>query len=162
MIRANNDGNMMGVAQGNNGLKNAYATYLKTTTICDFDNTPGTCWHNASTDWQLLNGDPSEAWMNPGAGVITSDGIFMKFRGLASDCSDTSGGRPACGQIMVDINGFNEPNVMGKDVFMIGVEENRITPAGMPDSPSPDNCRAGTKGESCAWEIMNNTYDWEN
>ena len=52
----------------------------------------------------------------------------------------------------VDVNGNKKPNQMGKDVFFIIVDDNRVFPAGKDDNSV--NCSKTSTGTDCAAKVL--------
>jgi type II secretory pathway pseudopilin PulG len=113
---------------------------------------------------------------NYGAGRIlfkTKDGVIYYMTNLQWD--NSSGKQVATNsseiKILVDINGINEPNMLGKDVFKfsISLNSNKVVPACYNKSEAYINSDCNSNGGSggcCAdrimragWEIKGN-YPW--
>jgi len=141
MAISDNGGSLYGVCTNNNAcLRDLYFNYLNYSKKCEDAQSFGVCWH-AEGSTKLLNGTPIPNagwdWYNCAGGILNNGALILINGG---DCS------PICGMISVDINGFKGPNVIGKDLFMITIYENKLVPFGAP----------GYYGDSWAWS--NCTY----
>lgn len=63
--------------------------------------------------------------------------------------------------LLVDINGKNFPNVMGKDLFLFRYENNSLRPSGAPDGKSyfsytKDCFGKNSTGYGCAFWVVHN------
>lgn len=58
----------------------------------------------------------------------------------------------------VDVNGTQQPNIYGKDLFVFSYENNSIRPLGAPDSDSPytRSCKLNSDGYGCAYYVLTN------
>lgn len=69
-----------------------------------------------------------------------------------------------CGTIYVDINGMNEPNTLGKDLFEFVIVKDGIVPAGLPQEPiSGFDFKVGcleNKSKCTAWILHNKNMDY--
>lgn len=89
----------------------------------------GTCWHNNNVAKNLNGGDDwTTFWASPIGGMILNDGSLVAISYYAKDCDDSE----SCGFILVDANGFKKPNIQGKDIFSLYINENTIPPGGSP------------------------------
>ncbi len=95
-------------------------------------------------------------------GVILAGGTFNNI---------SCGKKAKCGDLAVDINGLAKPNVVGRDIFIFYILNDRIVPAGGSDESSisirtfSDYClRNDAKaynGYGCAaWVIYNENMDY--
>lgn len=85
------------------------------------------CWHKAN-EWKMLDTTGKAAYTFPGA--ITINGRLISFEIVSTNCSTAYGNLNRCGTIFVDVNGFKNPNVIGKDIFSAILLENRTVPGG--------------------------------
>lgn len=108
---------------------------------------------NGATNYNPVVGDINRNW----PAVVTNSGFIIKFRSdTISNCS-TSNSVRSCGWIQVDINGFNKPNVAGKDIFFIGVRKDKILPFGTSGDiivNSNSDCGSGTTGLGCSAQYL--------
>jgi hypothetical protein len=59
----------------------------------------------------------------PFPGIILNNGSFIAFRYHYNNCTVYN-----CGWMTVDINGFKKPNIVGKDIYYISINPNKIYP----------------------------------
>ena len=81
---------------------------------------------------------------------ILADGSVMWFRSSigTSFCQDTDGGyNNVCGIILYDFNGTQEPNTIGRDIFIFVILQNSIM-------PERYNCNLTSAGWGCAEYIL--------
>lgn len=135
-IMNDNGGTMIGVNSPTDvrQLRDIYKNKLSAVKSCGYTTTLGHCWHNAGIV-KYLNGDSDPYTDEDEAGLILADGTLINF-GWVSDpsCSyyyfATSQTIRWCNRIYVDVNGFKEPNTLGKDVFSFYIQKDRIAPTG--------------------------------
>ena len=106
------------------------------------------------------------------ARIITADGVSLGFNsyGRVSASYGTSNAlQKTYGTINVDINGTQEPNTFGMDMFSFFITENAIIPLGTPEMTNdtlkfPAGCNlqdCKSYCESCAaWIIQNKNMDY--
>lgn len=100
-------------AMGSKEYFNKYwAPYIKVLLYCDTYETCG--YKTYFFDTFNYTNKPNILPAGYGTGFITMDGVFVNIRTIAGQ----DAGR-ASGQIFVDLNGAQEPNMLGKDVFML-------------------------------------------
>ncbi len=134
--------------------------YLKTSTICTIPK----CGYSSTTPWKYKNGqdyilDVSQPKLRPS--FYLADGTFVMFRFYNTAKYNQN--------IFVDINGPQNPNTLGKDVFLFYVDQykHRIIP-GIWDNITKEeiinNCKE--HGSTCSalimyegWRITDN-YPW--
>jgi len=108
------------------------------------------CWHN---EMKYLNG--SSQGVYPYGGLILSNGTLLVLwdeqNMLGSAC--TARGIKACASAMIDVNGFNKPNVVGKDIFRFWATEDGLIPRGAKglDNPDSDCNLSNTMGTNAGW-----------
>ncbi|MBR6163565.1 type II secretion system protein [bacterium] len=78
--------------------------------------------------------------------LILNDGTTMAIRGdhRTEHCKNNS----ECGAILVDINGKNKPNIIGKDVFEFAIYKDKI------GTHTSDSCKLTGSGWNCAKHIL--------
>src|SRR3989339_329004 len=123
-----NGGTVNGVFLNDTDLVNKYSSYLSYIKKCPSGQN---CWHVAN-NWYELNGNPRNA--NYGEGLILSNGNLIGFYQESQTCAYNGNGLPTCGYMYVDINGFKGPNTIGKDIYLVWIQQNKITPAGARDN----------------------------
>jgi prepilin-type N-terminal cleavage/methylation domain-containing protein len=136
-VLLDNGGTFIGLCTDwdHNCLANEYAQYLNFTKFCPSGSVLGTCWFNNDQSSKFLNGTGITSWGNS-TGFILSNGAFVKLDYFSSQCTNAGWGSPDCGGINIDVNGFNKPNVVGKDIFYIHIKPNRLVPRGTDDGNS--------------------------
>lgn len=119
---------------------------ISTSLICTPSTTvfEGNCWHNTG-NWNLLNGNTYVAPTN--YGLMSSSGILIGTMLHLSSCSwngyGTPSGKGICASIWVDSNGFEKPNMLGKDIFYFWINEDGVIPIGLDGT-------TGTIATSCS------------
>ncbi len=154
----------MNSAQGNKNLRDKMVPYLKTIKICQDGEK---CFSDKRRD---LNGVERSISLNDAnvcSNIQLSDGTMAAFRVWDKDCKLSN---MYCGQITVDLNGYKQPNQLGRDIFAFYVLQDRIKPFGYPgDKYSIGNYCNITKssaedfsnGLSCAaWVIIKENMDY--
>jgi type II secretory pathway pseudopilin PulG len=145
---SDNAGTFVGFITGDdNTMLYLLAPYLNITKQCLKPNTIGVCWHQANT-WNYLNGNTADGTYSGevpynGAGAILANGTLLKFY-TYGNCSAVN-----CGSILVDVNGFKKPNIMGKDIFMIYLTLNSIKPFGYQGDGYQNTCTTSSSGMGC-------------
>ncbi|MFH0702740.1 MAG: prepilin-type N-terminal cleavage/methylation domain-containing protein [bacterium] len=151
MIMADNGNSLKGVFTDNNTMKNKYAQYLNTFKSCNNGQVAGNCWHKNDGSSKQLNGIPA-SWTNlPG---IILNGTLVLFWGGNSTCTTLNGTVPYCGLITIDINGFKGPNIIGKDIYYIYIQENDIKPWGTKGDGYENTCIIASGGWGCAAKVL--------
>jgi prepilin-type N-terminal cleavage/methylation domain-containing protein len=153
-----NGGSAKGLFQSTYDIKDNFKKYLNYSKDCANANVTE-CFHAAGTT-KNLNGttfsDP------PNVGLVLSNGTLI---GIPSSGSDYSGCTTAigtstaqsCSYIYIDVNGFKSPNIVGKDIFMVYLQDTSIVPAGTYFRSSESACimpgQAGwTGGANEGWK----------
>ncbi len=81
--------------------------------------------------------------------MVLADGSYMWLRASDLGCNtENSGTKNVCGLIWTDINGKKDPNIIGKDVFVFFIMNNRIIPH------SQNDCEIGKTGWGCSKYIL--------
>lgn len=152
-----------GQQQGATDLKNIYAKYLKYSKQCEADTScyPTVYYLNSASTWQA-----------PDASTLQlADGSIWIFRKWSTTNNSVSGTGPlsnAIGVIHVDLNGFKNPNMIGKDIFRFELTASGVVvPSGVPDDTNSfdtlcSNYDTSTSaGQGCtAWVIYNDNMDY--
>lgn len=145
-ICADNNGVIPAARMGwENGITKVFMSYLQYSKVChegiaalgepSANPTPiGVCWHPMNTIKQL-DGTPlslGNYWSFNGssddAGIILNDGSLWLIDN-ANNVID----------IFMDVNGFNPPNQMGRDIFGIKITSPTTKPKLAPFAPGDDN-----------------------
>lgn len=130
----NNGGNLAGLCSDWNGtcLKNLLKPYLSYTKDCDNSIVTNGCWPSTSkfSDKSTLFSSPF--WAND-AGLILKNGMLVYIRFHNANCTYTSSDSQnyTCGWAAVDVNGFNNPNIVGKDTFGFSFQNGSVKPFGV-------------------------------
>jgi len=145
-------------------LKNAFKGKLSYIKECSGDTARGGtgqgssvegCWHNIY-QWKYLNGSWGGNSIYPG--LILSNGTLLVLWDEAGESGSACTARDieACDTLMIDVNGFKKPNVMGKDIFRFWITRDGLKPAGIGGywDPASDcnlsNTMGTNKGQGCA------------
>ncbi|MBQ8460473.1 type II secretion system protein [bacterium] len=139
---------MGGVEYFNSYWKN----YLRVETIC---RNYSTCGYSSLTPYKYISGSSfyfEVSALQLRVPVLTPNGmIFIIVTGEGAENRKSS-------RIIVDINGGESPNILGKDVFFLErIEENGagVRPSGyaLTDAEINDNCSKSGPGEYCSEKI---------
>jgi prepilin-type N-terminal cleavage/methylation domain-containing protein len=156
LVMMDNGGTNKGLCADNddNCLKNIFINYFSYTKACNENLTYGYCWHKQDGKWKYLDGTPVTTWSNH-SGVILSNGNLILFWYRSSNCDYVDDGIPMCGAINVDINGFKNPNIMGKDIFRIHLTKDGLKPYGSPgDSWGCEGSTGAYSGIGCSAKYL--------
>lgn len=107
-------------------MRNAFLGYLKAVKTCDATN-GALCFHINNDGTKFLNNTLVTDYWGATTSAILADGALLRFAVGSSDCSNIS---TECGEIWVDVNGFNKPNIVGKDIFGVKIVNNTLKPFG--------------------------------
>lgn len=131
-ISYDNGGSFSGVASASSDYPALFGQYMRTLKTCSSDVSTTGCWHNANK-WFYYAGGPIGAEATS-SGLITSNGSFITFMQLASDCtSNIELNAPVgCTRVRVDVNGIKSPNKVARDIFDFYILKDRIIPRGHP------------------------------
>lgn len=159
-ILSENGGTMAsaGITSNDDTLRDLYGSYMHVIKKCDrtgaYQNSiKGTCWHNDYTWKQLNNGDISygnndDLLTGAFSGFVLADGSMAKFSTNMNACANGAFGYDAkCGYIIIDVNGFKKPNVIGRDIFGMTVFGTKLAPF---DTATFGNCDTSSTGWGCA------------
>lgn len=170
MIAANHDGTIKGLCGDWDEacLANNYRDNMRTLKSCyngGSGDLLGNCWH-WDGDWSYLNGTKITGWVDgdTDSGLVLSNGVLLDFMCTHELCdyNVTSPDYPAgtfkvCGIITADVNGFKPPNIVGKDIFRIYIQEDSNKPGGFKSSEYDIDtypCDTSTRGWSCALKVL--------
>ncbi|MBR1373880.1 type II secretion system protein [bacterium] len=82
--------------------------------------------------------------------MLLSDGSLIWFRGNIS-CSHSDLDTPnVCAIFWIDVNGKKSPNQIGKDIFLLLMQKDKILPN------KADDCSLDDKGYGCAAYVLKN------
>lgn len=79
-----------------------------------------------------------------------------------SDCIWKGDPKALCGVFMVDVNGNKIPNMVGKDVFFLGLYgSGAVLPYGSQQGEEyvEENCKEGSTGSTCAAKLAKNGWE---
>lgn len=146
---------------------NAFSEKLQYQKICDSANFRGVCWHieTAGSKDRVFNLTKTTAIF---PSQHTEDSILLKNGMLLGieenyyypDCDgdwawdENTSENIFCGEMMIDVNGFKGPNVLGRDIFTYILTKHRFYPAGMDNQDIPFSggyCNPDTN-PGTAWE----------
>ncbi len=153
-ILSDNSGSVESLITSNDdSMRITYEPYLNIAKSCPRNfNLKGLCWH-PDANWFLQNGSPVPATI-PGiilplwgasSGDVLTDGTLTKYTTTGS-CSKTN----ICAHIFVDVNGFKNPNVIGRDIFGMYLYADRIVPFGKPSNGEGNTCTPSDNGIACS------------
>lgn len=133
--------------------------YMKITKKCT--NQTG-CWVQVKN----LRGSSEGSERGIGSNIITFttvDGISVCMDGKnSSDMTANYGIKTDKDALLfyIDVNGFKNPNVIGKDVFLFGFTDKGLMPAGKDktDEEISASCSKGGNGYFCAAKAMRNGW----
>ncbi len=156
LVMLDNSGSLVDVCTSwdDNCLRDKYKKYMNVMKSCDESGNLGVCWHPNDNSSKMLDGEGIN-WWSSSSGLIQSNGSFVNFNFTSNDCSSTYGTLNTCGFILVDVNGFGKPNVLGKDIFQIWLLKYGVKPRGVDDGYQ-NSCNSNSSGWSCAAEYMYN------
>lgn len=154
-IMNDNGGDITGIttSASDDTMRILYEPYLKILKQCPEPNVEGICWHQ-DNNWFFLSGGAVTSTVsglydplnNGSAGNILNDGVLVKYTTVANCSSSVT----YCGYILVDINGFKKPNIVGRDIFAIYLLYNKIVPLGKPTNGEGTTCTSSDNGFACS------------
>lgn len=145
-----------------NCLKNVLKQKISTIRECNVGSKSGICFP-ASANIKFLSGsagDDNFIGDTYTSGLILKDGAALNFYLESASCSASSPNYSnRCGWITVDVNGLQNPNVWGRDIYLFFMFSNAIRPAavGVIDTwaASADDCGVGANlGYTCASKYL--------
>jgi prepilin-type N-terminal cleavage/methylation domain-containing protein len=155
MIMLDNGNSLLGVFTANNNSINiAFSNYLNISKNCNISfQGNGNCWHSNFT-WKYLNGSSVSSFYDSKTGMILNNGILLGFwtENTAQNCD--VGTIQSCGKIMLDVNGFKQPNTFGKDIFAIHITKHGIKPYGVKDDGYDTTCISTNTGLGCSAKYL--------
>lgn len=131
--------------------------------------------------YKYLNGkiDGNSGFRAASYPLVLPDGTFVRFGAphlpangkVVDDCNIVRGMTPAlksiCAEIFIDINGMQNPNTFGRDVFIFYWTKNGLIPVGSQEEHSHvtfSTCSknvANSSGYGCtAWVLVNENMDY--
>lgn len=162
---ANGTNSLNNMLTSSDSMKEAYKPFLTISKECDEGSSAGVCWHRQN-NWHSYDNNLTNANVNNKAAVILNTGALVEFVWTSANCTDTCGTVNRCGWLEVDINGFQLPNKIGKDIFLLNLQADKLTPGGIAGDCDYNNCgstiSAGAfAGSGCAyWIVSGHDYDY--
>lgn len=135
-----------------NCFKNYYLNYLSIVKSCNTGQTLGYCWHN-NGEWKKLSGSTYTGWIDP-AGIVLNNGALLYIRYQSPSCTYADGTVYMCGDIVIDVNGFKNPNTVGKDIYGVYIQQNSIKPTGTQGDTNGSNCISSGTGWGCGAKYL--------
>lgn len=146
--------------QSNIIMGNAFVPYLKLTKNCI----------GQSADYTSKNCSTTGIALTQYSHIVLANGTSVSFRTWTGNC-DFGHVPDTCGEILVDINGMQKPNKVGKDKFQFYMTKTKLVPFGVKDAtPSfKRNCditnsnpiNGFSQMSTCtAWVLYNENMDY--
>lgn len=133
---------LVGLFTDGSVMRDYFKAYLNFSKECANTQSPGICWH-ATANYKSFSGDTPEVWAEIYPGLVLNSGallLFVNNGGNYINCNASCGGIKRCGFILVDVNGFKKPNVIGRDIFVINIQKDKVTPGGISGDCDDNNC----------------------
>ena len=132
MIQSGNsisDSCLGGTQNDQNCFANLFKPHLNYIKICYSDESNGNCWFDTYDPRpKYLNNSGTLITWRYGIGFILNNGVIIDFWRENNGCEIGSGHR--CGPLYIDVNGFKNPNVFGKDIFFAHIMNGYLLPFG--------------------------------
>ena len=162
-ILLENSGSMAYAASTTTELRNAYCSHLNCLKTCDTGSCENIAYSSSVNNLLGIAYTPALS----GSGAVLSNGMAILIVSVDTECDDSryqyNGANAACGQIIVDINGTEFPNIVGRDIFEFIPYEFGLVPYGTEDSDinwkDGDSCSVSAssgdfRGAGCAARII--------
>ncbi len=151
-----------------------FKPYLQINNICMSGQQ---CGYSSNTPWKYLNGDKYD-WLLSSTSSSSrmlfnlADGTFVTVRTGSSQCVEYDENGKCINSeivhssephIIVDINGSKKPNILGRDVFFMHINNNLgVIPLCYSYTKANVNqdCKKGGKGNCCLKKIMNDSWNF--
>lgn len=133
LIKIDNGGTLISTYSSTDNALDGICNIMKCTKKCYTSDDRTQCFHNG-TDWYTLDG--RQGWqdystLTNNASAILIDGTTFDISWKPS-CNGNNGTLTTiCGNLAVDVNGFKKPNKMGRDIFELFIEQNKVIPNGV-------------------------------
>lgn len=166
LIASENNGSLSGVFLNSNEMMNKFAEYIHPLKKCYVGVEIDGCWHDEGSDFTMLDGTAGTAYDPEWAGRIAiKNGMLLAFILQDNNCTDSrikiNGVDSNCGEILVDVNGYEKPNKMGRDIFSLGIHKYGMYFTGEQDTNSDNiySCSStefngGWSGAGCSGKII--------
>lgn len=115
-------------------LRAAFLPYLKYVRTCDVLASKGDCWNNIgarSYTTSIIYGDDTWWWTGDSkvtAVLVDGTSLYFDVSPVYSTCDNSQASYKECGRIYVDVNGLNEPNTFGRDIYILYIFQDKIGP----------------------------------
>jgi len=164
LIQSDNADSVVGIFTSSNTIMNLFCNKLNCALTCQANQQPGVCFEDGQNSWHTLDG--RSGWQdNTGfARAVLTDGTLLSFQFMTSTCNDghytINGTSLNCAAVYLDVNGFNPPNTMGRDMFQVLITQTGIISTGVQDSQmySPLYCNPATaqnfNGDGCSGRVI--------
>src|SRR5574344_476758 len=156
-IIQDNGGSVVGVYSSGNEAVDAICSKMKCIKKCTIASNYNQCFHY--TDWKDLA--EAKGWKSlSGPSGILADGTSFSVQSYASQCNQILNmkGYIHCSYLYIDTNSFQNPNIMGRDIFELVITQKNILPAGYAgNSQIIASCNKETtqyKGANCGVKIL--------
>ncbi len=160
-LDVDNGGSIGGAYTTPDQALDAFCSKLKCTKVCHSTDDETQCFH--STDWYYLDG--RAGWGDDsGPSATLADGMIFGLSWSSPNCNSPSGSlTDLCAVVTIDINGFKKPNRMGRDMFELYIEPNRVIPNGSmtyldysqnPSYCDPNSTTSQYNGANCGARII--------
>lgn len=106
---------------------------LKVLKLCPNGQTKGICWHNDNIAKNYGGGTDWVTKYNVAhTGIVLQDGTIMTVWWVDGNCTSSAMApeSQSCGWLVIDVNGFKPPNTQGKDILMLAIHSNWVSPEG--------------------------------
>lgn len=129
--------------QGASDYANILKSYYKTSKYCGTSSSTEGCWVPSGQTLYLdgtVAGTPDDTsrkdigWKQ---GLTLIDGTTITTQDYWKASCNFQGS--ICGWILFDVNGFNAPNTVGRDVFGVWVFKDKVLPIGIPNYQYENN-----------------------
>ena len=113
------------------------------------------CWNN--TKYKFLNKEGEYAISNKDT-IILKNGVILSYS-LAGNLDITGANEKAYGFFVVDVNGLDKPNIVGRDLFTFYIsEKGNIVPTLNPGTSTVSGCTTNGVPDNCTDLIITNGW----
>ncbi len=169
-IMSNNAGTLIGAFTSSTDARdNKYGNILEYNKTCSVGSVVGNCWANFTGKLSIGASVESFDANTNYQGAVLADGTFLLFYIPNISCNGTgvslnlpyaATDKILCGYIVADVNGFNGPNIIGKDIFMFLLGSNGLYAGGEAHTiyNAAGNCNTKNTlkdGYGCASQVLN-------
>ncbi len=155
MIQVENDGTLIGFANNNNEVKDAFLKYLRYMDNCDLGSCLGNLWHDNTTS-KNLDGSYISAWSEDPV-IKFHDSSAWYFRFFSPTCSGIYHGNinNVCFGLTMDVNGIEkDPNTRGRDIFEFFITRDKVHPLGSGGDTTVGSCNTSSNGWGCTGRVI--------